>query len=68
MDKPNDFITYGREKRETSHRLVNEPSIEPKLAIKTNLDPKDVTEENPYFSEENKNNEELKEFFEGENK
>jgi hypothetical protein len=29
-------------------RLINEPSDEPMLAIKTNLDPKRVTEENPY--------------------
>jgi len=68
MDKPDDFITYDRERRETSHRIVNEPSTEPKLAIKTKLDPNDVTEENPYFNETNQGDKSLREFFEGENK
>ncbi|MBD8070200.1 hypothetical protein [Bacillus sp. PS06] len=30
-------------------RIIANPSPEPTLVIKTNLDPKDPTDENPYF-------------------
>jgi hypothetical protein len=50
------------------HRIIAEPTEEIQLIIKTNLDPESVTEENPYIGNANKDNEELKAFFEGEKK
>ncbi|MEH7107020.1 MULTISPECIES: hypothetical protein [Bacillaceae] len=46
-------------------RLIAESSSQPKLVIRTNLDPKDVTENNPYYhSDEVKNPKEFKDYFE----
>lgn len=48
-------------------RVIAEQPSEPMLVIKTNLDPKDSTVDNPYYS--NKSNSDTKafrEFFEGE--
>lgn len=45
-------------------RIIAEKSPEPTIVIKTNLDPKDPTENNPYFRQNQiKNPEEFKEFF-----
>lgn len=35
--------------KELEDRLIAEAPSEPMLVIKTNLDPKDVTEDNPYY-------------------
>ena len=34
--------------KQLNDRLINEPSDEPMLVIKTNLDPERITDENPY--------------------
>jgi hypothetical protein len=47
----------------TDRMIVEEPSS-PMLAIKTNLDPKDSTEENPYYDHKNpKDPEAFKNYF-----
>ncbi|NRD78921.1 hypothetical protein HPT25_16275 [Bacillus sp. BRMEA1] len=47
----------------TDRVILDSPS-EPMLVIKTNLDPKDATENNPYIHHQNEKNEkELKDFF-----
>ncbi len=46
-------------------RMIAESPSEPMLVIKTNLDPKDVTENNPYYhNEEVKNPKKFKDYFE----
>lgn len=46
-------------------RIIAESSSSPTLVIKTNLDPKDVTENNPYYQDtEVKNAKRIKEYFE----
>lgn len=46
-------------------RIIQERPSEPMLVIKTNLDPKDSTENNPYYHNDNvKNPKAFKEFFE----
>ncbi|MDE5413525.1 hypothetical protein [Alkalihalobacterium chitinilyticum] len=37
-----------------SDRMIAEPTDSPTFVMKTNLDPKDPTEDNPYFNEKNK--------------
>jgi hypothetical protein len=48
---------------ELSDRLIAEPTDAPALVIKTNLDPKNVTEENPYFEGNEDNDEPLRDYF-----
>lgn len=46
-------------------RIIADSSPSPMLVIKTNLDPKDVSENNPYYQDtEVKNPKAIKEFFE----
>ena len=47
-------------------RLINEPSDEPMLVIKTNLDQKQVTEENPYAQGKQTVSKTFETFFKGE--
>jgi hypothetical protein len=47
-------------------RIINEPSDEPMLVIKTNLDPKQVTEENPYTQGKQTVSKTFETFFKGE--
>jgi hypothetical protein len=47
-------------------RLINEPSGEPMLVVKTNLDPKQVTEENPYAQGKKNVSKTFEAFFKGE--
>lgn len=56
-DKQNQLPDF----KELNDRVIAEASDEPMLVIKTNLDPKDVTEENPYF--QNKNKEKFSTYF-----
>lgn len=45
-------------------RVIAEASQSPSLVIKTNLDPKDTTDENPYDSETNmKDKDKFEQFF-----
>ncbi|MFV8828849.1 hypothetical protein [Alkalihalobacterium sp. APHAB7] len=37
-----------------SDRMIVEPTDSPTFVMKTNLDTKDATEDNPYFKEKNK--------------
>lgn len=51
--------------KELNDRIIAEASDEPMLVIKTNLDPKNATEENPYYKEsESDRKEEFTSFFE----
>lgn len=50
--------------KELNDRIIAEASDEPILVIKTNLDPKNATEENPYYKESETNEEEFTSFFE----
>lgn len=51
--------------KELNDRIIANPSTGPQLVIKTNLDPKDVKEENPYFeSGHASNSEKFNEYFE----
>lgn len=51
--------------KELHDRIIANPSTGPQLVIKTNLDPKDVKEENPYFeSGQASNSEKFNEYFE----
>jgi ribosomal 30S subunit maturation factor RimM len=51
--------------REANDRIIANANTGPNLVIKTNLDPKDVSENNPYFSKvETKDAQALKEYFE----
>ncbi|WP_028403198.1 hypothetical protein [Ectobacillus panaciterrae] len=59
----------GNEKMPDFHeledRMIAEPSNQPTLVIKTNLDPKNATEDNPYYqNNSDKNSKQLREFFE----
>ena len=46
-------------------RMIAESRLQPMLVIKTNLDPKDSTENNPYYhGRETKNPKAFKEYFE----
>lgn len=48
-------------------RIIAEPPSEPMLVIKTNLDPKDSTVDNPYFTNKSQADTKVfREFFEGE--
>ncbi|WP_226642005.1 hypothetical protein [Mesobacillus subterraneus] len=50
--------------KEMTDRVIAEPAIGPQLVIKTNLDPIDATEENPYFkNEQMTDSEQFKEYF-----
>ncbi|HZG71357.1 MAG TPA: hypothetical protein VEY51_07435 [Chondromyces sp.] len=49
--------------KEMSDRVTGGQPSEPMLVIKTNLDPKDITEENPYASNDSKTDEKFKKFF-----
>ncbi|MEQ2525408.1 hypothetical protein EKG37_16020 [Robertmurraya yapensis] len=50
--------------KQLEDRVIANPSPEPMLVIKTNLDPKDSTENNPYLQNEPEDKEEFQEFFE----
>lgn len=50
--------------KQLEDRVIANPSSSPKLVIKTNLDPKDVTEDNPYLQNKAQDEEEFKDFFE----
>lgn len=48
-------------------RIIAEPSHSPFFVMKTNLDPKDVTEDNPYYKKENQTeNDTFKQYFDQE--
>ncbi|WP_251549193.1 hypothetical protein [Neobacillus muris] len=50
--------------QELTDRMIADRPSSPMLVIKTNLDPKEPTEENPYYQEgETKNLKEFKEYF-----
>lgn len=50
--------------KEMSDRMIAQPATGPQLLIKTNLDPKDSTEENPYFTNDHlTDSEQFKEYF-----
>ncbi|MCP3738636.1 hypothetical protein [Rossellomorea sp. BNER] len=46
---------------ELNDRVIAEMPQHPSLVIKTNLDPKDATEENPYYH--NKNKDQFEDYF-----
>jgi hypothetical protein len=49
-------------------RLIAEHTTQPMLVIKTNLDPKDSTVDNPYYTnKEQANTEKFRNYFEDEN-
>ncbi|GGD11330.1 hypothetical protein [Pontibacillus salipaludis] len=52
---------------ELSDRFIGEANEQPSLSMKTNLDPKDVTKDNPYFDKTKKHTpeeiESFKKFF-----
>lgn len=50
--------------KQLEDRVIAEPSPEPMLVIKTNLDPKDITEENPYLKDKPIDEKEFREYFE----
>jgi hypothetical protein len=50
--------------KQLEDRVIAEPSPEPMLVIKTNLDPKNVTEENPYLKDQPIDEKEFREYFE----
>ncbi|WP_209124916.1 hypothetical protein [Alkalihalobacillus sp. BA299] len=50
-----------------SDRIIAEPTNSPTIVMKTNLDPKSSTEENPYFTEKSqKHSKEFRQYFEDE--
>ncbi|OLO25371.1 hypothetical protein BTR23_24845 [Alkalihalophilus pseudofirmus] len=50
-----------------SDRVIAEPTNSPTFVMKTNLDPENVTEENPYFDEKaQQNSKEFRQYFEEE--
>ena len=50
--------------KEMTDRVIAEPANGPQLVIKTNLDPSDATEENPYFKNDQvTDSEQFKEYF-----
>jgi hypothetical protein len=51
--------------REMTDRIIAEPAKGPQLVIKTNLDPNNATEENPYYRNDQVTaSEQFKEYFE----
>ncbi|MEH7380726.1 hypothetical protein V7138_09625 [Bacillus sp. JJ1533] len=50
--------------KELNDRIIADASDEPILVIKTNLDPKNVTEDNPYYRKSKSDEEEFTSFFE----
>jgi hypothetical protein len=50
--------------KELNDRLIAESSSEPSLVIKTNLDPKDSTDENPYYKEGQSEKDKFTSYFE----
>lgn len=52
---------------ELTDRVIAEPTDSPFLVMKTNLDPENSTEENPYFKEgKQTNTKAFRDYFEGE--
>jgi ribosomal 30S subunit maturation factor RimM len=50
--------------KEMTDRVIAEPAKGPQLVIKTNLDPSDATEENPYYQNDQiADSEQFKEYF-----
>jgi hypothetical protein len=50
--------------KEMTDRVIAEPANGPQLVIKTNLDPSDATEDNPYFkNDQMTDSEQFKEYF-----
>ncbi|WP_079509328.1 hypothetical protein [Mesobacillus jeotgali] len=50
--------------KEMTDRIIAEPATGPQLVIKTNLDPSEVTEENPYYKNDQiTDSEQFNEFF-----
>ncbi|MFC3884197.1 hypothetical protein ACFOU2_12140 [Bacillus songklensis] len=49
------------DKHDKGKRLYVEPSSSPSLVIKTNLDPENATEENPYYT--HKRDEKFEQYF-----
>lgn len=49
--------------KQLDDRVIAEPTDAPTLVIKTNLDSNDVSEGNPYFEENGKNKQTLKDYF-----
>lgn len=49
--------------KQLEDRVIADPSPSPMLVIKTNLDPKDVTEDNPYLNNSAKDEQEFREYF-----
>lgn len=52
--------------KQLNDRIIADASDDPVLVIKTNLDPRDVTEENPYYKGNQSNKEEFTSYFEDE--
>jgi hypothetical protein len=52
-------------KQEERSPIIAEPSESPKIVIKTNADPKDIAEENPYAPKHGRITETFASFFEG---
>lgn len=50
--------------KELTDRMIANASTSPKLVIKTNLDPKTVADENPYYRQQVNDEEEFTEYFE----
>ncbi|RSD26149.1 hypothetical protein [Mesobacillus subterraneus] len=51
--------------KELSDRMIAQPATGPQLVIKTNLDPSDATEDNPYYrNDQVTDSEKFKEYFE----
>jgi hypothetical protein len=51
--------------KELGDRIIAEATSEPMLVIKTNLDPKDATEDNPYYQDMGlTNTEQFRNYFE----
>ena len=52
--------------KELEDRVIAEPAHSPSLVIRTNLDPKNVKEDNPYYRNEEKTDDrKFQEYFEG---
>ena len=63
MEKKNPGNNEMPDFKELNDRIIEESPSTPMLVIKTNLDPKSVGEDNPYYQE--KNSKEFEDFFEG---
>ncbi|RXI98592.1 hypothetical protein DS745_19950 [Anaerobacillus alkaliphilus] len=67
MEKTNPGNDNMPDFEKLSDRVIVEPTDSPFLVMKTNLDPKDVTEDNPYFQiESKKETKKFKEYFDQE--